>query len=115
MAGWIQARMGPADRMVTKRQLIHETNGKTYLMPTLIMIDQPAKHPLLQLELPFPYSIISQISMLDVPQFTGVSNYVYNLNINSPMLPEPLISGPPVDSVPSPLAETHRAVPTTES
>ena len=78
---------------MTKRQLLHEIKGKTYLMPSLILVEQPLKHSLRKLELPFPYAIISQISMHEVPQFTGDSDYIYNLNIDSPMLFEPLAIG----------------------
>jgi hypothetical protein len=99
VAAWLQSGLGRMDSFITKRHPLHELHGRTYLMPSLISVGQPSNHRLVGLELPFPYATISQISMADLPRFTGVSKYVYNLNIDSSLLPKPSITAYPIRPV----------------
>lgn len=90
MAGAIHASVGPPDRIITRRQIFQQINGRSYLMPSLIAVGQPNGHPLLKCELPFPYATISEISMAEVGRLTSGSSYLYNLNVNCPTLPRSL-------------------------
>lgn len=57
-AAWILGRVGTGDRFLTKRGLVQHVDGRTVLAPGLVALAQPDGHPLMGVELPFPFAVL---------------------------------------------------------
>jgi hypothetical protein len=60
--GWIAERLRPGDRFLTHRPLLQRSGGRTLLAPALVALASPAGHPLLGIELPFPFAVIAAVT-----------------------------------------------------
>jgi hypothetical protein len=60
-AAWIAERLRPGDRFLTRRPLLQRSGGRARLAPALVALDSPAGHPLLGVELPFPFAVIAEV------------------------------------------------------
>jgi hypothetical protein len=58
-AAWIAERLRPGDRFVTRRPLLQRRSGRVLLAPALVALASPDGHPLLGVELPFPFAVIA--------------------------------------------------------
>jgi Aldehyde dehydrogenase family len=58
-AAWIEERLRPGDRVLTRRALLQWRDGRLVLAPTLVALASPDGHPLLGVELPFPFAVVA--------------------------------------------------------
>lgn len=77
VARWIEDRLKPDDRVLTRRPLLQVgRGGEALLAPALVALGEVHDHPLLGVELPFPFAVIAGVEERDVPALLGGSPFV---------------------------------------
>ena len=77
MASAVQAALRPGDRVLTRRPMLIEHEGRSLLAPTLVHVADIADHPLAGLEYPFPIAAIAAIEADDVPDCCRTARFVH--------------------------------------
>ena len=74
---WLAARLAPGDRMLTRRALLQRrADGRAVLVPGLLQLAEPERHPLLGVELSFPFAVIARATRERLPRLVGTTAFV---------------------------------------
>lgn len=78
MAAGITARLQDGDRILTHRPLFQPCRDRAVLAPGLVALARPAAHPLLGVEVPFPFAVLAAASIGDCAGLTRGAQFVYS-------------------------------------
>jgi hypothetical protein len=76
IARFVDARLGPGARRLTRRPLVVEVGGRSHLAPTLVEVDR-VDHPLVGCELPFPFAVAVRTDPAGTARVTRRSRFVH--------------------------------------
>jgi aldehyde dehydrogenase family protein len=76
VAHWIEERLRPGDLWLTRRPIRQIADGRAVLAPGLVSLAKPFGHPLIGVEVPFPFAVLAAASRADAARLTERSRFV---------------------------------------
>jgi len=73
----LEASMVREDRRLTQRPIASFADGRPFFAPTVILVNQPAGHPLIGLEHPFPVAVIGTVRPEDCSRYTEGAGFIH--------------------------------------
>ncbi len=79
---WVRSRLRPGDRWLTQRPLVAPRDEPIFA-PSLLMLAEPVDHPLLGVELSFPFAVLAAVEARDVAALSAGAQFVHEFGYSS--------------------------------